>query len=132
MKETQQARDYFENSGLTYRDVGSIECFSLVECVREELKLFNVEFEKKEGHWIKLLEKKTRGKTPQMSFYSDGSIKEFYIHCKGSWFDRREAISFNKDGFIGFAGWASSENVKPFIKAFVKWCDETSGKEVER
>lgn len=49
------------------------------------------------------------------------------IHSKikvdGSYFKGREAITFNKDGFIGFAGWASGRNLKPFVRAFEKWLD---------
>lgn len=33
----------------------------------------------------------------------------------------RDAISFNDDGFIGIASWASDINVKPFISALIEW-----------
>lgn len=32
-----------------------------------------------------------------------------------------EGVSFNRDGFIGFAGWASDENVQPVLRAFKRW-----------
>ena len=38
-------------------------------------------------------------------------------------YSQREAISFNPDGFIGFAGWASSYNTRLFIDAFIEWVD---------
>ena len=50
-------------------------------------------------------------------------VSEAYIRVDGPDFTNREAISFNADGFIGFAGWASDKNVKPFISAFVEWVD---------
>lgn len=50
-------------------------------------------------------------------------LKYAAITVSGSYFDKREGITFNQDGFIGFAGWASSNNVKPFVDAFEKWLD---------
>ena len=45
------------------------------------------------------------------------------IFVNAHYFSGREAITFNQNGFIGFAGWASDYNVKPFIDAFDKWID---------
>lgn len=45
------------------------------------------------------------------------------IEVNGSYFSGREAITFSQSGFIGFAGWADSYNVKPFVIAFEKWLD---------
>ncbi|PLR99541.1 hypothetical protein [Bacillus sp. T33-2] len=50
-------------------------------------------------------------------------LKYAAIKVNGSYFDGREGITFNENGFIGFAGWASDYNVKPFVNAFVKWMD---------
>ena len=36
----------------------------------------------------------------------------------------REAISFNSDGFIGFCGWADTQNSQPFLNAFRRWLTE--------
>lgn len=52
------------------------------------------------------------------------------ITVGGPYFKDREAITFNRNGFIGFAGWASSNNVQPFIRAFVRWVEWL--KEVEQ
>ena len=38
-----------------------------------------------------------------------------YLRCKAFYFDDREAVSFNSDGFIGFAGWASNTNIRPIL-----------------
>ena len=48
---------------------------------------------------------------------------EAYLRVDGPYFTDREAISFKRDGFIGFAGWASDKNVKPFVSAFMEWVD---------
>lgn len=45
------------------------------------------------------------------------------IQVDGYYFSRREAITFNPDGFIGFAGWACDYNTTPFVSAFDKWID---------
>lgn len=39
------------------------------------------------------------------------------------YFTRRECISFNRDGWIGFAGWADDGNTNPLRRAFLAWCD---------
>lgn len=46
------------------------------------------------------------------------------IRCKSFYFDNREAISFNPDGFIGFAGWADDSNVQPVLAGFANWVKE--------
>lgn len=50
-------------------------------------------------------------------------LKYAAINVQGSYFDNREGITFNENGFIGFAGWASDYNVRPFVRAFEKWMD---------
>ncbi len=44
-----------------------------------------------------------------------------YMTCKSDYFEDREAISFNRDGFIGMAGWADSKNITPIREAVVEW-----------
>ena len=55
---------------------------------------------------------------------TDGSIKCCYLYMNSHYFTRREAISFNSDGWIGFAGWADMGNLNPIKRAFMSWCDE--------
>lgn len=43
------------------------------------------------------------------------------IEMKTDMFERREAVSFNSDGFIGIAGWADNNNVQPLLSALVEW-----------
>lgn len=45
------------------------------------------------------------------------------IKVDGSYFSKREGITFNPNGFIGFAGWADGYNLRPFIEAFSEWMD---------
>ena len=46
------------------------------------------------------------------------------LRCRADYFDNREAISFNTDGFIGFAGWADDGNVRPILDGFKAWVAE--------
>jgi len=50
-----------------------------------------------------------------------------YMTCKTEQWGNREAVSFNRDGFIGFAGWADSNNIKPIINAVESWLKALSG-----
>lgn len=50
-----------------------------------------------------------------------GRVSCAYIRCDGAYFKGREAVSLNSDGFIGIAGWADDENVRPFAIAFKAW-----------
>jgi hypothetical protein len=54
-------------------------------------------------------------------------VKECYFLLNSHYFTQREAISFNSDGFIGFAGWADSGNKSPLMSAFVEWVDTIAG-----
>ena len=46
-----------------------------------------------------------------------------YQTCSTDQWEGREAVSFNRDGFIGFAGWADSSNVRPILDGVEKWLD---------
>lgn len=43
------------------------------------------------------------------------------LTCRARYFSNREAVTFNSNGFVGFAGWADDDNVKPILEAFVEW-----------
>ncbi len=49
------------------------------------------------------------------------------LRCKSYYFDDREAVTFNRDGFIGFAGWADDENVQPILRGFIEWVNTFPG-----
>ena len=76
------------------------------------------------------LEMRMRPKPKVKCIKGRDQVCEAYLRVDGPYFTNREAISFNGDGdhFIGFAGWASDKNVKPFLSAFVEWVDWFVGK----
>lgn len=44
-----------------------------------------------------------------------------YMTCRTNEWESREAVSFNRDGFIGFAGWADDNNVQPILIGTTRW-----------
>jgi hypothetical protein len=54
-----------------------------------------------------------------LKFLPNGVYGE--ITCRSNYFEKREAITFNPDGFIGFAGWADHVNIVPVVSAFREW-----------
>lgn len=52
-----------------------------------------------------------------------GKNKGVFLTCSAYYFNRREAVSFNGDGFIGFCGWADSYNSQPIYEGFLEWCE---------
>lgn len=53
-----------------------------------------------------------------------GQVLGAYIRVDGAYFDDREAVSIDPNGWVGFAGWADSRNERPFLVAFARWLDE--------
>jgi hypothetical protein len=119
----EEARQKFINSGFNYSKIGSKEIAILKSNIESELKKYN-----EAGFTMKLLMIRQKD---QSFFVNTGGVEYFHFRVSGKvgvfkgklWTDR-EAISFNRSGYIGFAGWASSANTKPFIDAFSNWIDD--------
>lgn len=116
------ARAYFDKKGLTYFDI-----------TRYDLLLLRVLLNK---HFIRRREELIKNDKEECLYwrhvnqieYSDGG---FYLTARGEYFDDREVISFNRDGFIGFCGGSDRNNAQPVLDAFVEWCDWMAGEESE-
>lgn len=122
-----QVRAAFENN-LTYADikpvdVRALEGFIAVECARHDLD------HGRKGEILMLMHPSYCNEyEPRIVPAQNGKgICEAYLRVDGSYFQGREAISFNKDGFIGIAGWADRNNVQPFLRAFLLWLSEWFG-----
>lgn len=112
------ARKKFNDLGLTYKDVGSREFFRLVKMLDEVLP---------ENEFTELkmkVSRRLKNNRPQFNMDENGLMKSGFIKCSSPYFEGREAISFNEDGWIGFAGWADTTNTYPFTTTFEKWCEE--------
>lgn len=112
-----EARQYFRDKGLSYHDITEGDILSLLMLLNREIKKSN-----KAGE--------TSASTMHMSSKigikkrTNGTIIKCFLYVNSHYFTRREAISFNEDGFIGFAGWADQGNTNPLLRAFLRWCDD--------
>ena len=114
----EDCRQLFINKGLTYKDINKSKIVKLKELIEIEL----LEFGKTHTEiTMKLMKRGSKGKG--CKFNDDGTLNKYFLMVNGSYFSDREAISFNQDGFIGFAGWADSTNVQPMLIAFNKWIE---------
>lgn len=63
--------------------------------------------------------------TSRMKIYStDETPTSALLRCGAHYFVDREAVTFNDDGFIGFAGWADDTNVAPVLAGFERWVSD--------
>ena len=112
-----EARKHFADCGLSYSDITEGDILALVMMLNAEIKKSNKRGETS-VNTISL------SKKIDISKNTNGSISSCYLYLNSHYFKRREAISFNKDGFIGFAGWADDGNLNPLKRAFLAWCDQ--------
>ena len=121
-----EARRYFKDKGLTYNDVTLSDLHYLKELLNEQFtKQRKAEIAKygRPLYWSRVNDAKYyKGEfTPATEGYQRMICA--YLTGKGEYFSAREVISFNRDGFIGFCGDASTENTAPVLAAFIEWCD---------
>jgi len=124
--EADKIRQEFIDNGVDYSDITQSDFFRLVSYVCEELELFNKLLDANpDMYGIRTMKLSTELKRnmPQCTTFRNKFIKGF-IKVDSHYFRGREAISFNEDGFIGIAGWASNTNEIPFIKAMKRWVEE--------
>ncbi len=108
-KTTDYAREYFKKSEIVYEEITRREIDKLIEFIEIELK--------EHKHFPMRLSKIVRFSRKGYDF------GQCYIYVNGSYFKKRQAISFEGEDWIGFCGWACSNNAQPFIIAFLNWCD---------
>lgn len=113
---SEELREYFKENGLNYHMLHNNHMISLKKLIESKL----IEFNKNTTN--KMVMSLTSVKSKDYEFDMEkGGIKYFYFKVDSDYFKGRELISFNKDGFIGFAGWSDSTNIQPFKDAFVEW-----------
>lgn len=96
-----ELREYFSAKGLTYDSIDEGDILILCMMLQKELKKSN-----KAGETSVTM---TLSKRVDMKKTTNGHITECYIYMNAHYFTRRECISFNRDGWIGFAGWADGK-----------------------
>lgn len=113
---TNEARQYFKDKGLSYEQITEGDIIALQMMCSQELKKSNKTGETS-VHTMHMSAKIDMKKRP------NGTIICCFLYMNSHYFTRREAISFNRDGFIGFAGWGDQGNTNPLLRAFLRWCD---------
>lgn len=102
-----QAREMFAGSGLTYSAITASSMQRLRALINASMIRSGVM-----GGTFRCRQRAT---------IRDGYAE---VRCKAHYFDSREAVTFNTDGFIGFAGWADAQNIQPILQGFVVWVKE--------
>jgi len=107
-----EARARFKDAGLTYGNVDAASLQRLKELIDEKMVASG-------------LMKGSYRCNDKVKLQGQGKAQFFAgIECHAFYFDKREAVSFNQDGFIGFAGWSDDTNVQPILEGFVAWVEE--------
>lgn len=117
----EKAREHFTNLGLTYEVLTPYTIDLLINYIQGEILALR---EENPDCFLRRMK-------PYK--YTAKQIKTNKFDCvellvDGTYFHNREAVTFNSDGFIGFAGWASGYVNLPFINGFVKWCDKLANR----
>ncbi|MDX1188104.1 hypothetical protein FB009_109213 [Sinorhizobium medicae] len=102
------ARAAFAATGLAYADLTRDDLRALRNSIDKELKASGLI----EGYRSDLAIRMVKWPTGWAA-----------ITCSTYYFEKREAVTFGPDGFIGFGGWADDKNVVPIITGFLKWID---------
>ncbi len=120
----EDAREIWKNTGLTYSDIKREDILKLRELIKRELQTYLPTAEHSRSMDMRLAKERRY----DIKFDKTGFLIGGGIFVAGGYFDHREAVYFSQDGFIGFCGWADSENKLPMIKAFTKWVDYVMNK----
>lgn len=120
MNHRELARDYYKKCGITYEDITMNSLYKLIQ-------LLNKRIVEAGSCMIMINEPKLKGTNKNIVF-KNNKLVFAEIRVKGTYFDDREAITFNKDGFIGLCGWADGYNLTPFVMGFKDWCDYMKNK----
>lgn len=96
----------------------------LYDLLNKHIGIFNIEMMgKKAKYWLHVNEpKKYKSHCNTWNYIS--------ITGKGTYFNKREAITFCDSGYIGFCCEADSKNEMPVLRAFGEWLEMIKGDKV--
>lgn len=98
-------------------DVRALEGYLAIEYARHE----------RDGGRLDMRPSYRKAYQPVLNPAVGGGIESAYLRVSGFYFQGREAVSFNPDGYVGFAGWADDTSVQPFLRAFIRWLVDWMG-----
>ena len=113
-----EAMEHFKALGLDYSKVTRLSLRKLQNIIEEELINYLEEGSMESGQMNMTIASIRKNDV----LFEDGKLIVARVQVNGAYFSRREAVTFNRDGFIGFGGELSDKNVQPILKAFCKWC----------
>lgn len=119
-----EARQYFKDKGLTYDDITEGDILTLVMLLNKHIKAAVKDNETS-------VDSMCLSKKVVIVKKKNGTLSHGFLYLNSHYFTNRECISFNRDGFIGFAGWADQGNVNPILRAFLEWCDNLASQKPE-
>lgn len=102
VKDRDHARELISASGITHKNATKDQLKILRSCINKRMSISGL----------------------YRNTYRMNRTVGLYMTCKTDQFDSREAVSFNRDGFIGFAGWADNTNITPILNGIGDWLDE--------
>lgn len=125
-----EARQYFEDCGLSYQDINlralkylEIELNDQFNNVARRCILGNhYRYEngrQKPQYWVSV----NPAKYFKGTYAEDGHLINAQLTGRGTYFTCREIITFQSDGYICFAADADNINIQPVVSAFRIWCD---------
>lgn len=115
-----EARKLYADANISYADITHKDFLFLQYALADELEKYSKEVSDPQAHGIATMRisYEKRLYFPKFNTNSKNEMTSAFIRVDSHYFEGREAISFNRDGFIGFAGWADDTNIKPFVLAF--------------
>lgn len=116
---SEEARELWKESGLDYNILTEKNLRALATMMEQRFVKARVDGTFDNRFYLSVTRQK--GNRLYNMDSKEGAYAE--IQVDGPYFREREGITFNRDGFIGFAGWASSNNVKPILSAFQEWVE---------
>lgn len=117
--EREHAREHFQRCDLDYSMIKLEDINKLVNIVSDELQSY-LEYGGEHAEQMNMKVSKVRKKDVKVL---KSGLQYARIQIDGSYFKRREGITFSSTGFIGFGVELSDVNVQPILKAFCRWCD---------
>ena len=117
IESSELARAYYNNYGLTFKDIQMSDYYKLSEFIQKEIDILLAD---KSYRMVERLRMNNKIRKDKYGVY---------LLTDGSYFSKREAIFFynpennNRDLLIGLCGWASGCNRIPYIIGFINWCD---------
>lgn len=117
------ARQYFKELGLDYSVIKLSDLYKLREFIIDRINILLAD------STYSMVKELCMDRKIDVKFdKSTGILEEAYLYTNGSYFTKRQAVSFERVAsrgkeFIGFCGWASGCNRIPFIEGFINWCD---------